>query len=204
MYKRIEYVFGCCPARLLAFRRPAVGQRQTNAACRPRVTLSTPSTTWGTPSSWSHSLSVWFPWMYWSAKHAVGARWAETRSVARPPSPAQGHLLGPDSNMLTKSTGTFVEIYCTNYVWLNMLLWNDYRCPSISRTTISQTLDTPDDVRATDLPYCLKEPSLTRILDKPDGFLATKASDLSRDTCSCQAWMLGYFDPVKIWFCIIK
>ena len=28
-----------------------------------------------------------------------------------------------------------------------------YRCPSISRTTISRTLDNPDDFRATDPPY---------------------------------------------------
>ena len=55
-----------------------------------------------------------------------------------------------------------------------------YRCPSISRTAISRTLDNSDDFRATDPAFSTE---MARILDKPDGFLATKASGLSRDTC---------------------
>ena len=44
-----------------------------------------------------------------------------------------------------------VHTQVTAWPYTNVL--SIYRCPSISQTTISRTLDNPDDVRATDPAY---------------------------------------------------
>ena len=41
----------------------------------------------------------------------------------------------------------------TAHTFLQIPQFVRYRCPSISRTTISRTLDNPDDFRATDPAY---------------------------------------------------